>query len=68
MLKRLEWKPGDKFLEDLYVYHAKELWLNPFGNGTPSQVFKQGIMKIRSVFHKDDSDRNAEHELEGVVK
>lgn len=39
MLKRLEWKPGDKFLEDLYVYHAKELWLNPFGNGTPSQVF-----------------------------
>lgn len=50
------------------VYHAKELWLNPLGNGTPAQVFKQGIKKIRSVFYKDDSDRNAEDELEGIVK
>lgn len=44
------------------MYHAKDLWLNPFGNGTPSKVFKQGIGKIRSVFFKDDSDRNAKDE------
>ena len=66
MVKRLERRLGATFWEDLYIYHAKELWFNPFGNGMPLQVFKQGIKKTRSVFYKDESDRNAEDEMSEV--
>lgn len=49
-------------MERLYVGHAKELWLILLVIG----LFKQGSNKIRSVFYKDDSDRNAKDELEEV--